>query len=75
MSLLAKTAAIAKAIGLPPDMATGQTLVAACEAMGVVPEPGATLPQIADRLMADMGCGLAPPAPAPTDACSGARPA
>ena len=52
MSLLAKCAAIAKAIGLPPDMAAGETLVAACEAMGIVPEPGATLPQIADKLMA-----------------------
>ena len=58
MSLLAKTAAIAKAIGLPPDMAAGQTLVAACEAMGLVPEQGATLPQIADLLMADIGCSL-----------------
>ena len=70
MSLLAKCAAIAKAIGLPPDMAAGETLVAACEAMGIVPEPGATLPQKADKLMADIGCGLAaaPPPPAPTPA-------
>ena len=67
MSLLAKTAppCIAKAIGLPPDMAAGQTLVAAsCEAMGIVPEPGATLPgriQVADRLMhgrSGLGCVL-----------------
>ena len=52
--------AIAKAIGLPPDTAAGQTLVAACdEAMGIVPEPGATLPgrkSPTGSCMADIGC-------------------
>ena len=46
MSLLAKVAAIRDALGLPADLAAGPMLAAACEAMGIQPGQGATLPAI-----------------------------
>ena len=75
MSLLAKTAAIAKAIGLPPDMVAGQTLVAACEAMGVVARAGRDA--ASNRRQTHGRHRVRPRCCNPgarSDACSGARP-
>ena len=53
-TLLAKLAAIHEALGLPPGLVAGPMLAAACEAMGIQPGQGATLPPI---MAAARGCG------------------
>jgi hypothetical protein len=55
---LAKVALIGESLGLPPGLAAGPMLVAACEAMGIQPGQGTPLPIIADQLLSSptKGC-------------------
>ena len=57
MSLVAKAAALRSELGLP-ELAAGPTILAACATMGIVPEESSTLPQLADKVMAAVGCKL-----------------
>ena len=67
--LLPKVAAIKEALGIPPDLAALQALETACELLGIVPDPASTLMQMADNLVAAIGCVVAQsPVPAPTPA-------
>ena len=54
-----KVLAIARDVGIPPEMFDigGATAVlkAACDAMGMVPKQGQTLPDIADALVEAVG--------------------
>ena len=72
-----KVNTIGSALGLPPDMAASMAISAACEMMGIVPEPHTPLPLIADALIAAIGCEvLTTAAAAPVAAApAGAAPA
>lgn len=78
MSLVAKAAALRVELGLPTGAPAAATIVAACQLMGIVPETGEALPQLADRVIAAVGCEVAPAAaatsaaPAPAAAQSSA---
>ena len=64
VSLLAKVAAIKTSLHLPPELELLSTLGKASELMGVVHEPGTTLPQMADALIDAIGCTVPEAAPA-----------
>ena len=49
MSLVAKANALKAELSLPSKMSAVQTIVAACEMMQIVAEPGESLPSLADR--------------------------
>ena len=55
-TLMEKVNTIGSALGLPPDMPASMAISAACEMMGIVPEPHTPLPLIADALIAAIGC-------------------
>ena len=63
-TLVAKAHALKKKLGLPLNMAAGPAIAAACEVMKIVAEPGESLPDLADRLIAAAGCAVDAPFPA-----------
>jgi hypothetical protein len=71
MSLVEKAAAIRRELSMPPELTAAQTIAAACEMMGIVVEPGQTLPQVTDQVMQAVGCTCeAPPTTAAATASS-----
>ena len=68
MSLVAKANALKAELGLPPDMPSRQAILAACEMMQITAEPSESLPSIADRVVAAVGCTVVAVAPTPTPA-------
>ena len=69
MSLVAKANALKAELGLPPDMPAAAAISAAREIMQIIPEQGESLPHLVDRVVAAVGCVVAPaPAAAPAPA-------
>ena len=47
-------------LGLPSDMRAAQAIAAACEMMQMAAEEGESLTSLADRVVAAVGCEVAP---------------
>ena len=60
MSLVAKANALKAELGLPSDMRAAQAIAAACEMMQMAAEEGESLTSLADRVVAAVGCEVAP---------------
>eukprot|EP00966_Prymnesium_polylepis_P205854 4770345-Prymnesium_polylepis.1 len=55
MTLVAIASALKAELGISSELNAAQTIAKACEAMGIVPETGETLPQVAARVAAAVG--------------------
>ena len=55
-TLLEKVAAIKKALSIPPSLELVPAIGTALEMIGLVAERGEPLPQLADRIIAAVGC-------------------
>ena len=58
-----KANALKAELGIPPDMQAAAAISAACEIMQIIPEQGESLPALADRVFAAVGCVVATHAP------------
>ena len=56
-SLVAKANALKAELSLPVELSATKAVAAACEVMQIVAEPGESLPSLADRVVAAVGCG------------------
>ena len=53
---MAKANALKAELGIPPDMPAAAAISAACEVMQIIREQGESLPDLADRVVAAVGC-------------------
>ena len=59
MSLVAKANALKAELDIPASMPAAAAVVAAAEIMQITAEPGESLPNLTDRVMAAVGCEVA----------------
>ena len=55
MTLVAIASALRAELGISTELNAARTIATACEVMGIMPETGETLPQLAARVAAAVG--------------------
>ena len=74
MALVAIASALRAELGISSELNAARTIATACEAMGIMPETGETLPQLAARVVAAVGVEIPVAQPANASASTSTPP-